>query len=588
MRGGSTKTMGSSIPREFIDQLVSDSDIVAILSNYLKLTKRSSNYITHCPFHDEKTPSFTVSPQKQIYHCFGCGKGGNVITFLQEYEGLNFVEAVERLAEFNNVNVPRSSNSNRPDHSEIYELNNMIADFYFSALKNKKYEFVVDYLKQRGVNGETAKKFIIGYADFDQHDLLAKLKEKFSEETILKSGNFLKNEKGIYPFYRKRLMFPIKNHSGNIIGFGGRTIDDSLPKYLNSKDSPFFNKSRELYGFNNAKQDHKSDYFIVTEGYMDVIMLSQHDVNNAVASLGTAFSLAHLQNLFKLKKKIVFCFDSDEAGLKAAWRSFQFSLNQIFEDRTIRFLFLPEGEDPDSYIQKNGREEFEKKISRSMQLESFAFQYLKRGRDLNSPEDIRTIIFELKKLLQSLKSDALKQTLIKKFSDELNISQELLLTEDAPQAKKVIPRNKTPEKHDDVVFVLIIYIYDHFLPALGEKSTVFLDFLKRTEKEELNEFKKIIFSLASDGQEHKETSLYSKAAMVEFSMTDEEAIAEFDRAADTLRLKNDSEFTEYLKNLAKKRDLTQQRKENLQKLLNLSDNISTQEEELIQFLNTYS
>ena len=580
--------MGSSIPREFIDQLVSDSDIVAVLSNYLKLTKRSSNYITHCPFHDEKTPSFTVSPQKQIYHCFGCGKGGNVITFLQEYEGLNFVEAVERLAEFNNVNVPRSSNSNRPDHSEIYELNNMIADFYFSALKNKKYEFVVDYLKQRGVNGETAKKFTIGYADFDQHDLLAKLKEKFSEETILKSGNFLKNEKGIYPFYRKRLMFPIKNHSGNIIGFGGRTIDDSLPKYLNSKDSPFFNKSRELYGFNNAKQDHKSDYFIVTEGYMDVIMLSQHDVNNAVASLGTAFSLAHLQNLFKLKKKIVFCFDSDEAGLKAAWRSFQFSLNQIFEDRTIRFLFLPEGEDPDSYIQKNGREEFEKKISRSMQLESFAFQYLKRGRDLNSPEDIRTIIFELKKLLQSLKSDALKQTLIKKFSDELNISQELLLTEDAPQAKKVIPRNKTPEKHDDVVFVLIIYIYDHFLTALGEKSTVFLDFLKRTEKEELNEFKKIIFSLASDGQEHKETSLYSKAAMVEFSMTDEEAIAEFDRAADTLRLKNDSEFTEYLKNLAKKRDLTQQRKENLQKLLNLSDNISTQEEELIQFLNTYS
>jgi len=588
LRGGSTKTMGSSIPREFIDQLVSDSDIVAVLSNYLKLTKRSSNYITHCPFHDEKTPSFTVSPQKQIYHCFGCGKGGSVITFLQEYEGLNFVEAVERLAEFNNVNVPRSSNSNRPDHSEIYELNNMIADFYFSALKNKKYEFVVDYLKQRGVNGETAKKFTIGYADFDQHDLLAKLKEKFSEETILKSGNFLKNEKGIYPFYRKRLMFPIKNHSGNIIGFGGRTIDDSLPKYLNSKDSPFFNKSRELYGFNNAKQDHKSDYFIVTEGYMDVIMLSQHDVNNAVASLGTAFSLAHLQNLFKLKKKIVFCFDSDEAGLKAAWRSFQFSLNQIFEDRTIRFLFLPEGEDPDSYIQKNGREEFEKRISRSMQLESFAFQYLKRGRDLNSPEDIRTIIFELKKLLQSLKSDALKQTLIKKFSDELNISQELLLTEDAPQAKKVIPRNETPEKHDDIVFVLIIYIYDHFLPALGEKSTVFLNFLKRTEKEELNEFKKIIFSLASDGQEHKETSLYSKAAMVEFSMTDEEAIAEFDRAADTLRLKNDSEFTEYLKNLAKKRDLTQQRKENLQKLLNLSDNISTQEEELIQFLNTYS
>ena len=286
--------MANSIPRDFIDRLVSDSDIVSVLSAYLDLQKKGNNYVCRCPFHEEKTGSFTVSPQKSIYHCFGCGKGGNVLTFIQEYEGLNFVEAVEKLAEINNVTVPRESRSNAEDYSNIYQLNQVLADSYLSALKDKKNKPVVDYLKERGVTGETAKKFLIGYADFDQKELKKKLIDQFSEATLLKSGNFLKNEKGMYPFFRNRLMFPIKNSTGKIIGFGGRTIDDSMPKYLNSKDSKFFNKSRELYGFNSAKQDHKLDFFIVTEGYMDVVMLSQHGIENSVASLGTAFSISHL------------------------------------------------------------------------------------------------------------------------------------------------------------------------------------------------------------------------------------------------------------------------------------------------------
>jgi DNA primase (bacterial type) len=191
--------MANSIPRDFIDRLVSDSDIVSVLGAYLDLQKKGNNYVCRCPFHEEKTGSFTVSPQKSIYHCFGCGKGGNVLTFIQEYEGLNFVEAVEKLAEINNVTVPRESRPNTEDYSNIYQLNQVLAESYLSALKDKKNKTVVDYLKERGITGETAKKFLIGYADFDQKELKKKLIDQFSEATLLKSGNFLKNEKGMYP-----------------------------------------------------------------------------------------------------------------------------------------------------------------------------------------------------------------------------------------------------------------------------------------------------------------------------------------------------------------------------------------------------
>ena len=581
--------MPNLIPRDFIDRLVSDSDIVSVLGAYLDLNKKGNNYVCRCPFHEEKTGSFTVSPQKSIYHCFGCGRGGNVLTFIQEYEGLSFIEAVEKLAEINNVTVPRESKSNSEDYSNIYQLNKILADHYLAALKDKKNKHVVEYLKQRGLSGSTAKKFLIGYADFNQKELKKKLIEQFSEVTLLKSGNFLKNEKGMYPFFRNRLMFPIKNSTGKIIGFGGRTIDDSMPKYLNSKDSKFFNKSRELYGFDSAKQSHKDDFFIVTEGYMDVVMLSQHGIENSVASLGTAFSLSHLQKLFKLKRKIVFCFDSDEAGLKAAWRSLQISLAQVFDDKTVRFLFLPEGEDPDSFVKENGQEAFLKKIERSMVIETFVYQFLKRGRNVDSPEDVRLIIFDFKKIIGATKSETLKETLLQKFSKELNMKKELLLSQDAPKKKITKPLTNKKEKLDfDNQSCLIIYLYENFYEIIKDSSKSFESFLLTNTNDAFNDLKETIISISTGNKAHKEYSIYAKAMMIDMNLSDEEVLNEFNRATDSIRLESDKTFLKYLKKLAEKRELTAERKENLQKLLNLSDNNSVQEEELIKFLNTYS
>ena len=589
MRTGLIKIMANSIPKDFIDRLIDDSDIVAVLSNYLSLTKKGSNYTCCCPFHEEKTPSFSVSPQKSIYHCFGCGKGGNVLSFIMDYEGLNFVEAVEKLAEINNVTVPRQANSAQNDFTKIYEINEQVANFYFDALKDNENKHIVEYLKDRGISGATAKNFKIGFADFNQHKLLADLKKKFSDKEILESGNFMKNEKGFYPFQRNRVTFPIQNSSGKFIGFGGRVIDDSQPKYLNSKDSKFFNKTRELYGFNNAKKDKKTDSFIVTEGYMDVVMLSEHGVNNAVASLGTAFSQNHINSMFKMRKKIIYCFDSDEAGLKAAWRALQISLKNVFDDRTVRFLFLPENYDPDSFIKEHGQEEFAKKLERSMVLESFTYQYLKRGMKLDSPEDVRKIIFEFKKLIPMIRSETLKETLLQKISTELNINKDILLKEDAPDVKPIFKTQKKIEKKNyENELLLLIFILENFANSFQTEANEFYNFVQGSKNQEIIEIKDMILGIKEQDITKKQTPLFTKAMMIDLKLTKEEAYAEFIRASDVIRLEYDESFADYLINLAKKKELTPERKENLQKLLNLRDNNSIQEEELIQDLNKYS
>ena len=581
--------MAKSIPKDFIDRLVEDSDIVSVINHYVSLSKKGNNYTCCCPFHEEKTPSFVVSPQKAIFHCFGCGAGGNVLTFIKDHEGLSFVEAVEKLAELNNVTVPRENTFGNNDFSKIHEINEFVANYYFEALKDQKNKSIVEYLKERGISGQTAKNFKIGFADFNQNELLKILQSKFSEKEILESGNFLKNDKGFYPFLRNRVTFPIFNSSGKTIGFGGRVTDDSLPKYLNSKDSKFFNKTRELYGFNNAKKDHKTDDFIVTEGYMDVVMLSEYGINNAVASLGTAFSQNHMSSMFKLRRKITFCFDSDEAGLKAAWRAFQISLKNVIDDKTVRFLFLPEGYDPDSFVKEKGEQEFYKKLDRAMVLESFAFQYLKRGKKLDSPEDIRQIIFEFKKLLPLVTSEMLKETLMTKFSSELNINKEILMKEDRAEketyVKKVLKSKKAAFENE---FLLLIFLLENHKNSINDLSQEFFKFIETTKRDEITSFQEVINQIKTENSTRKESPLFAKAMMIDLNLSQDEVISEFIRASDAIRLEFDELFAEYLINLAKKKELTQERKENLQKLLNLRDNSSIQEEELIQNLNTYS
>lgn len=581
--------MSNSIPRDFIDRLVEDTDIVNLLGQYLSLTKKGNNYVSCCPFHEEKTPSFTISPQKSIYHCFGCGKGGNVITFLQEYEGLTFIEAIEKLAEINNLKIPRSSQSVEYDNSDIYSINQIASKHYFDYFSLNKNSEPSKYLISRGIDGETAKKFQIGFADFNQKDLLKKLQSAFSDKKILESGVFLKNEKGFYPFFRNRVIFPIQNTRGNFIGFGGRSIDDSMPKYLNSKDSNFFRKNRELYGLNHAKGSKNYDYFIVVEGYMDVNILSKNSIDVGVASLGTAFSNYHLQTLFRLKKKVVFCFDSDEAGLKAAWRALQITVSYSIDDKTVRFMFLPKGEDPDSYINKNGPDEFLKRVDKSMDIESFIFNFLKRGRNLESSEDIRLIIFEFQKIYGSIKSDALKDTLLNQFSKSLDISKNSLISKEtkvksAPKINQEQEAKKSYYKH----FLLVIYLYENYGETVNDCDEDFLDFIKGSVELEIKGVGGLIQSIKNKKSNHPNESLFAEAMMIDLKLTTEEVISEFHRVTDEIRLLFDENFIEYLKKLAKNQNLTTFRKENLQKQLNLRDNTSNQENELIQFLNEYN
>ena len=581
--------MSNSIPRDFIDRLVEDTDIVNLLGQYLSLTKKGNNYVSCCPFHEEKTPSFTISPQKSIYHCFGCGKGGNVITFLQEYEGLTFIEAIEKLAEINNLKIPRSSQSVEYDNSDIYSINQIASKHYFDYFSLNKNSEPSKYLISRGIDGETAKKFQIGFADFNQKDLLKKLQSAFSDKKILESGVFLKNEKGFYPFFRNRVIFPIQNTRGNFIGFGGRSIDDSMPKYLNSKDSNFFRKNRELYGLNHAKGSKNYDYFIVVEGYMDVNILSKNSIDVGVASLGTAFSNYHLQTLFRLKKKVVFCFDSDEAGLKAAWRALQITVSYSIDDKTVRFMFLPKGEDPDSYINKNGPDEFLKRVDKSMDIESFIFNFLKRGRNLESSEDIRLIIFEFQKIYGSIKSDALKDTLLNQFSKSLDISKNSLISKEtkvksAPKINQEQEAKKSYYKH----FLLVIYLYENYGETVNGCDEDFLDFIKGSVELEIKGVGGLIQSIKNKKSNHPNESLFAEAMMIDLKLTTEEVISEFHRVTDEIRLLFDENFIEYLKKLAKNQNLTTFRKENLQKQLNLRDNTSNQENELIQFLNEYN
>lgn len=581
--------MSNSIPRDFIDRLVEDTDIVNLLGQYLSLTKKGNNYVSCCPFHEEKTPSFTISPQKSIYHCFGCGKGGNVITFLQEYEGLTFIEAIEKLAEINNLKIPRSSQSVEYDNSDIYSINQIASKHYFDYFSLNKNSEPSKYLISRGIDGETAKKFQIGFADFNQKDLLKKLQSAFSDKKILESGVFLKNEKGFYPFFRNRVIFPIQNTRGNFIGFGGRSIDDSMPKYLNSKDSNFFRKNRELYGLNHARGSKNYDYFIVVEGYMDVNILSKNSIDVGVASLGTAFSNYHLQTLFRLKKKVVFCFDSDEAGLKAAWRALQITVSYSIDDKTVRFMFLPKGEDPDSYINKNGPNEFLKRVDKSMDIESFIFNFLKRGRNLESSEDIRLIIFEFQKIYGSIKSDALKDTLLNQFSKSLDISKNSLISKEtkvksAPKINQEQEAKKSYYKH----FLLVIYLYENYGETVNDCDEDFLDFIKGSAEPEIKGVGGLIQSIKNKKSNHPNESLFAEAMMIDLKLTTEEVISEFHRVTDEIRLLFDENFIEYLKKLAKNQNLTTFRKENLQKQLNLRDNTSNQENELIQFLNEYN
>jgi DNA primase len=415
------------IPESFIQDLLARVDIVDLVDSYVPLKKAGANYAACCPFHNEKSPSFTVSPTKQFYHCFGCGAHGTAIGFVMEYQGVGFIDAVKELASRVGMQVPesegRGQSAEQPGQTRaLIEAMARAAQYYKEQLKRSPR--AIEYCKKRGLTGEVAARYGMGYAP-DGWQNLQEAFPDYNAEVLKTAGLVIENESGRrYDRFRDRLMIPIINPKGDIIAFGGRIIDQGEPKYLNSPETPLFEKGRELFGLPQARQAlRETDTAIVTEGYMDVIALAQNGVGNAVATLGTATTPTHVQKLLRQVDRIVFCFDGDNAGRKAAWRALENALEALADNKRIGFVFLPAEHDPDSFIREQGKAEFDRQVAMAMPLSDFLLRELAQRCDLTSSEGKAQLIYEAKPLLLRLPTPLLRLQLVKRLAEASGFAQ---------------------------------------------------------------------------------------------------------------------------------------------------------------------
>jgi DNA primase len=425
------------IPDSFKQDLLNRVDIVDVISGRVQLRKSGANWVGLCPFHGEKTPSFTVSQTKQFYHCFGCGVHGNAIGFLMEYGGLGYVEALKELAEGVGLKLPEYSGGERKarpaeEGPDLYELLAQAARHFRESLKGS--QRAIDYLKGRGLTGKTAARFGIGYAPTGWQSLAAVF-PRYEDKALVECGLVIENEGKRYDRFRDRVMFPILNQRGIVIGFGGRVLegDDGPatgegkgtpgPKYLNSPETPVFEKGRELYGLPQARDAIRgSARVIVVEGYMDVVMLAEHGVENAVATLGTATTPVHVQKLLRQAEEVVFCFDGDAAGRRAAWHALEVSLEALSDRKTVRFLFLPPEHDPDSFVRAHGREAFEREVKQSQPLSAFLLGTLTARVDLSTLEGRSRLIADAKPLVKRIAAPTLRVQLVKALAESASMA----------------------------------------------------------------------------------------------------------------------------------------------------------------------
>ena len=429
--------MAGLIPQSFIDDLLNRTDIVEVVGSRVQLKKTGKNYSACCPFHKEKTPSFTVSPDKQFYYCFGCGAGGNALGFVMDHDHLDFPQAVEDLAKRIGMDVPREergpgSRSRQPVDSPLYPLLAAASDYYRQALKSHPArKAAVDYLKGRGVSGIIARDFALGFAPPGWDGLLKHLGEDpLQQKAMIDAGLLIENtDTGRrYDRFRDRIMFPIRDSRGRVIAFGGRVLGDDKPKYLNSPETPVFHKGQELYGLFEARQSNRNlDEIMVVEGYMDVIALAQLGLRNAVATLGTATSEEHLKRLFRLVPSVLFCFDGDSAGRKAAWRALEATLPNLQDGRRARFLFLPEGEDPDSLVRREGTEAFQARIhQQARSLADYFFEQLSEEADPRSLEGKAHLATLAAPLIEKIPGANLRTLMRQRLSDLTGLGGEAL------------------------------------------------------------------------------------------------------------------------------------------------------------------
>jgi len=420
--------MAGKIPQHFIDEVLARTDIVDVIDARVTLKKQGSSHKACCPFHNEKTPSFNVSQQKQFYHCFGCGQSGSAISFLMEYENMHFVDAIEHLAENLGLEVPREGGDIARPHNEskpLYELLGAVSQYYQQELK--QHTPAIDYLKNRGLSGETARRFDIGYAK-DSWDAL-NLQFPDKEAELLKTGMLKTSDKDgaskdrAYQRFRDRIMFPIKDRRGRVIAFGGRVMGQGEPKYLNSPETPLFHKGSELYGlFEARKAAQDAGNVIVVEGYMDVVALAQHGIDNAVATLGTAANQQHSEILFKIVPNIVFCFDGDSAGRKAAWRALVATLPALQDGRDAHFLFLPDGEDPDTVVSTSGAAGFNDLLAKRVPIIDYLYEHLAADIDMNSIGGKAQLAEKAKPLVNTIQAGVYQELAYRRLESLIGLS----------------------------------------------------------------------------------------------------------------------------------------------------------------------
>ena len=449
--------MAGKIPQDFIDELLTRTDIIDVIDAYVPLKKAGKNHKACCPFHEEKTPSFNVNQDKQFYYCFGCTASGTAITFLMEHLRIGFVEAIEDLASRAGMEIPREAYNSGDSSSvsnKLYELLESITEYYTNELKNNKNtNNIINYIKKRNINNETRVEFELGFAPPGWDNLVSNFgKSKETIKLLVDAGVIIKNDRGsYYDRFRNRLIFPIRDQRGRVIGFGGRVLGDETPKYLNSPETQIFQKGRELYGLFQARKASRDlkDIYIV-EGYMDVIALAQFGIKNVVATLGTAATFEHIGKLFRITNKLIFCFDGDKAGEKAAWRALENSLSLLKNGRQVYFIFLPNNEDPDTFVNKNGKNAF---INTEMltPLSDFLFNSISHNINLEILEGRSEMINKTLPYLAKLPLDPYKDIIIKELSKitgyEVNDIQKQLSIPEKSDFKELKNNNKKVENN---------------------------------------------------------------------------------------------------------------------------------------------
>ena len=570
--------MAGRIPKQFIDELIGRTDIVDLIGTRIQLKKAGREYKACCPFHDEKTPSFTVSQAKQFYHCFGCNAHGTALGFIMEYDRLEFVEAVETLAASMGMEVPHESGPSAPRRDpDLYPLLADAENFFRQQLK--KNDRAVAYLKKRGLSGETAARFGIGYAADSWDELLKELGTdgKARERLVLAGLVIEKEQNKVYDRFRDRIMFPIRDSRGRCIGFGGRVLDKGEPKYLNSPETSLFHKGSELYGLYEARQENRElARLIVVEGYMDVVGLAQHGIGNAVATLGTATTNAQLRRLFQASEEVVFCFDGDRAGRAAAWRALENALPQTGGGHQLRFLFLPDGQDPDSLVRESGAETFASYMAQAETLSEYLIRHLGEQVDMSKLDGKARFAELARPLLRQIPAGAFRELLANEIAELAGAGDRLArqLAEDGDRPKRVPQRSRSSGRGDLVrqaVTTLLRYpaVAAHagdtgwLLEMDGEGCRI----LRMLLEDALQNPDITTAMLLERHRDDDQSAALMKLAAAESLVDEEEAIAEFRDTLSILSRQSAANRLDTLLDTARENELSADEKAELKDLL---------------------